>query len=861
MLTEKFKKLREKYYERYEFWRKNLPDGPMKEIIVKKSHDPAVAFYEKFEKEFLPAVFSNDKNRANAVENELGKLYGIHRTAIDELVRLAGKSNSADEALASSIIRRGKILLIAIACTIMAAIAVAFLGIRQMLANNVLRLVSVTERFSSGDLSARSGLQGKDEISEIGRAFDGMAQKIEDDSAALKESVVRAESEKAKSEAIIAAIGDGISIQDADFRVLYQNVASEKMVGKHAGEFCYKGYRGKESVCVECAVDKVFRDGKIHMVETTIRQGEKTFYLEITASPLRDPTGRIVAGIEVVRDVTERRRSEMALRESEQKFRAIFDQTFQFIGLMTTDGVITEANRTALEFAGLSESDVLNKPFWETHWWTHSKELQGQLRLAVKKSAQGEFVRFEATHPAADGSLHHVDFSIKPVLNDAGEVVLLIAEGRDITDRKKAVERLRKEAERGNVLLELYEKAPRLTDKQLYEYALDHAVSLTGSAIGFFHLVTDDQKSVILTTWNNEALKNCKALYAIHYSIDEAGNWVDCVRLKQPVIYNDFENSPNRKGLPEGHTPVNRFMSIPVVEDDKVRIIFGVGNKVEEYDEYDVVHIRLVANELHKIINQRHGEETLRGVREEMVRKEKLAVLGQLAGIVGHEIRNPLGVMNNAVYFLKTAMSDADDVVKEYLGIIKQEIDNSQRIISDLLGFARTKPPQARPVMVRGLVSESLGKCRVPDNIEVRTDIPDILPQVNVDPFQIGQVLQNLIANAVQAMPEGGALDIGARLVQGSALQGADSNIEPETDWIEISVRDAGEGISPENMGKLFQPLFTTKTKGIGLGLVVCRNLTEANGGRIAVESEFRKGTTFRVLLPLCIGTQTTSSV
>ena len=137
--------------------------------------------------------------------------------------------------------------------------------------------------------------------------------------------------------------------------------------------------------------------------------------------------------------------------------------------------------------------------------------------------------------------------------------------------------------------------------------------------------------------------------------------------------------------------------------------------------------------------------------------------------------------MNNAVYFLKTVVADADETVKEYLDIIKHEIDGSQRIITDLLDFARTKTPEARPVVVRGLVTESLGRCPIPENIDVQTDIPDTLPQVNVDPFQMGQVLQNLITNAVQAMPEGGTLTVAARRVPRHTPQSAGPDLNPET--------------------------------------------------------------------------------
>jgi signal transduction histidine kinase len=206
-------------------------------------------------------------------------------------------------------------------------------------------------------------------------------------------------------------------------------------------------------------------------------------------------------------------------------------------------------------------------------------------------------------------------------------------------------------------------------------------------------------------------------------------------------------------------------------------------------------------------------------------------------------------------------MADADETLMEYLDIIKHEIDNSERIITDLLDFARTKTPRKMAVMVGDLMEVSLERCALPENVDVQSDIPDKLPPLNVDPLQMQQVFQNLISNAVQAMPEGGHLRISARSVQSSKfkVQGSEENniehrtlnVEPDTDFIEISVEDTGVGISPENMKKLFHPLFTTKAKGIGLGLTVCRNLTEANGCRIEVESKLGKGTRVVILLPM----------
>lgn len=182
--------------------------------------------------------------------------------------------------------------------------------------------------------------------------------------------------------------------------------------------------------------------------------------------------------------------------------------------------------------------------------------------------------------------------------------------------RERAEVRVQKDAQRAVALLELYTTAPGLSDDELYHFALDQAVSITNSAIGFLHRISDDQQTIILTAWNAEALQTCTAPYETHYPVEQAGNWVDCLRLEHPVVYNDYPTSPHRKGLPEGHPPVQRFMSIPVIEDDKVRIIFGVGNKVEPYEDHDVIQLQLVANELQKIIKQRHAKEALRESEE-----------------------------------------------------------------------------------------------------------------------------------------------------------------------------------------------------------------------------------------------------
>jgi len=149
----------------------------------------------------------------------------------------------------------------------------------------------------------------------------------------------------------------------------------------------------------------------------------------------------------------ERKQAEKELFTSERKIRAILEQSNQFIGILTTDGIVIDVNKYALNFSGVSISDVCNKPFWDTVWWAHSPKLQARLREAVKAAAAGEFIHFEVTHQSVDGNLHYVDFTLQPVKDDAGKIIFLVPMGFDITEHKRAEEEIKKQLAEKEILL------------------------------------------------------------------------------------------------------------------------------------------------------------------------------------------------------------------------------------------------------------------------------------------------------------------------------------------------------------------------------------------------------------------------
>jgi len=242
-----------------------------------------------------------------------------------------------------------------------------------------------------------------------------------------------------------------------------------------------------------------------------------------------------------------------------------------------------------------------------------------------------------------------------------------------------------------------------------------------------------------------------------------------------------------------------------------------------------------------EITERKWAEEELREMREELIRSERLAAIGQLAGGVGHELRNPLGAIKNAVYYVKGKVSKSELVQKEprvmeFLDIMDDEINTSNKIINDLLGFSRVGKPSVSPTQIEKVIEDALSRTSIPENIELSKKLDTELPQIEIDASQIHQVLVNMISNAVQAMPEGGKLTIAAR--------------EKES-FLEVEIADTGCGIPEEAVDKIFDPLFTTRAKGIGLGLAVCKAIIDRHEGNIEVKSRVGKGTTFIIKLPL----------
>jgi signal transduction histidine kinase len=243
-----------------------------------------------------------------------------------------------------------------------------------------------------------------------------------------------------------------------------------------------------------------------------------------------------------------------------------------------------------------------------------------------------------------------------------------------------------------------------------------------------------------------------------------------------------------------------------------------------------------------KLIEQQRSETQriqaeLDKARAQLVSQTRLAAIGQLAGGIAHELRNPLGAARNAVFYLKRYLSRPEPDLLQHLGIIDQEIEAANRIISNLLDMARSRPPRKQAVSLAELIREVFEQLQLEEGIQWRVSLAPKSCTVEVDPSQLRQVLVNLVTNAAQSLAGGGGeIEVGGRCAG---------------DFCEITVRDNGPGVAAEDRDRVFDALFTTKAKGTGMGLAICRDIVEQHDGSIELLESEGSGAAFRIRVPI----------
>ncbi|WP_338020199.1 two-component system sensor histidine kinase NtrB [Rhodopirellula sp. P2] len=274
-------------------------------------------------------------------------------------------------------------------------------------------------------------------------------------------------------------------------------------------------------------------------------------------------------------------------------------------------------------------------------------------------------------------------------------------------------------------------------------------------------------------------------------------------------------------------------LAVSEVEAKERKLFCGILRDIS-----DLKAVEAELKQLNATLDQRVQDQAaeLQKAQSELVEKEKFATLGRISGGIAHEIRNPLNAIKTSAYYLLNAKTPSPAKTEEHLNRIDRQVSSINNAVTALSDLARLPDPQSRPLDVAEMLVAILRDCKLPRNIIVTQDVPADLPNVWADEKQLPIVFKNLIRNARDAMNEGGALKLSARLLESQVV---------------VTVQDDGLGMSPEVVHRIAEPFFSTKARGMGLGMAITTAILEKNRCTMELESEPNQGTTFQISIPI----------
>jgi len=482
---------------------------------------------------------------------------------------------------------------------------------------------------------------------------------------------------------------------------------------------------------------------------------------------------------------------------------------------LDSSGRILDVNKKAMEVFGGSKKEVLDKHFAKAG--VFSPRDIPRLLKSFATGLTGKKITLNIHIKNKKGREIPLECSASS-MKIKGKTIGRLVIARDITERKRAEEALRKSEEK-------YRNIVELAPDSIMTFDMKGTITSCNTASTRMGGYSEDE--LVGQRFSKIGAIQARDVFKYLKMLDSVARG----KVPKPfeVIYRRKNGTlgfgETRIGLTKEKGKITGFQAIMRDITERKQM----DNKLKRYSEH-----------LEELVLERTSE--LKKSQEQLIKSERLAVIGELATIVGHDLRNPLQSIENATYYLNNELprlfpsNPFPQKTMEMLQVINDSINYANKIIIDLKDFSVMKKPALKKTNINMIVKETMSQVEIPENVELFTELSH-LPETKADKNMIKRVFLNLAVNGIQAMKEnGGTLKISTKKT---------------SEFVEVSFKDTGIGMSKENRGKIFTPFFTTRAKGMGMGLAICKKFVEAHNGNITVESEEGKGSTFTVKLPI----------
>jgi len=512
-------------------------------------------------------------------------------------------------------------------------------------------------------------------------------------------------------------------------------------------------------------------------------------------------------------EIAERKQAENFLRESEEKFRFLTENMGDIIWMLDKNMLTTYVSPSVYEILGFTPEERMRQTLDEMMPPKYAAYIRKIYREEMARETEGSgdpdrTLKMEIQYYHKNGTIVWLENRVKAMRDNAGQMIGIYGVSRDITERKMAEDALYESNKKLRISEENYRFLVNNTPDLIY--SIDREGRYTAVNRSFCHALGLESRDIIGKTIHELGFREeeLRIWQKLHFEVFSTGNTIETEIMT---------------AQPDGSTRTYEVFLMPVLDEKgTVTSITGTSRDISVRKKMD----------------------------EEMLKADKLESIGILAGGIAHDFNNYLATLLGNVSLARLYKDDAHKL-DEILNNIEIAIEKAKHLANQLFTFAKGSAPVKKSIPIDRFIVDNVRFALSGSNVHCNFNIDQDIYTVEIDEGQFCQVLNNVVLNAVQAMPEGGVIEVTAE----NTTIGPDKNNHfvplPPGEYVKISIKDEGCGIPEEYMHKIFDPFFTTKNTGKGLGLAISDSIIKNHGGYISVESSVNMGTKVMIFLPV----------